>query len=148
MSVRTCVLCKALANKRCSGCKQVYYCSKQCQSNHWKQHKKECKGKKNMIPTSIPVESVGLGLAQLYVSFVLPIVPWQEIFPLLFIGSYAITGKEIQYLFVYAIMRLCVQKAFDIYIIGTQIIASCAIPIALNYKSQQPCSNDSITLFR
>lgn len=30
--------------KRCSGCKQTYYCSKKCQSEHWKKdHKLVCK---------------------------------------------------------------------------------------------------------
>ena len=28
--------------KRCSGCKRVFYCSKTCQKNHWKEHKPEC----------------------------------------------------------------------------------------------------------
>ena len=27
---------------RCSGCKQVYYCSKECQREHWKIHKQQC----------------------------------------------------------------------------------------------------------
>jgi len=31
-------------HKQCQGCNQVVYCSKKCQSLHWKkQHKKECK---------------------------------------------------------------------------------------------------------
>ena len=29
--------------KRCSGCKQTYYCSKECQTKHWQIHKKKCK---------------------------------------------------------------------------------------------------------
>jgi len=28
--------------KRCSGCKTVFYCSKTCQKNHWKEHKPDC----------------------------------------------------------------------------------------------------------
>lgn len=32
-------------HKKC-GCNQVVYCSKKCQSLHWKKHKKECKKKK------------------------------------------------------------------------------------------------------
>ncbi len=28
--------------KRCSGCHKVWYCSKECQTLHWKVHKKEC----------------------------------------------------------------------------------------------------------
>ena len=29
--------------KQCAGCKQAKYCSKECQINDWKQHKKDCK---------------------------------------------------------------------------------------------------------
>lgn len=27
---------------QCSKCKSVYYCSKECQIQHWKKHKKQC----------------------------------------------------------------------------------------------------------
>ena len=29
--------------KKCDGCKCVWYCDKECQNKHWKEHKKECK---------------------------------------------------------------------------------------------------------
>eukprot|EP01084_Bolivina_argentea_P139462 245334_1 len=29
--------------KKCSGCKQTYYCSQTCQVNHWHDHKSKCK---------------------------------------------------------------------------------------------------------
>ena len=32
--------------KRCNRCKQIVYCSKKCQTSHWKRHKKECKASK------------------------------------------------------------------------------------------------------
>lgn len=28
--------------KRCFGCKKVFYCGKQCQKQHWKEHKPHC----------------------------------------------------------------------------------------------------------
>eukprot|EP01084_Bolivina_argentea_P061489 112375_1 len=44
MESSECANCsKTNANKKCSGCKCTYYCSQQCQVNHWKSHKKECK---------------------------------------------------------------------------------------------------------
>ena len=33
---------RGVALKRCSGCKQAWYCSSQCQQAAWKQHKKVC----------------------------------------------------------------------------------------------------------
>ena len=33
----------AVSNKACTGCKVVYYCSRGCQVDHWKVHKKLCK---------------------------------------------------------------------------------------------------------
>jgi hypothetical protein len=32
----------AVSNKACTGCKVVYYCSRRCQVEHWKVHKKMC----------------------------------------------------------------------------------------------------------
>ena len=29
--------------KKCSGCEKVYYCSKECQRQDWKEHKKTCR---------------------------------------------------------------------------------------------------------
>ena len=31
------------SNKACTGCKVVYYCSRECQVAHWKVHKTLCK---------------------------------------------------------------------------------------------------------
>lgn len=40
----TCALChKACGNKKCSLCKNVYYCDSNCQKSHWKIHKNQCK---------------------------------------------------------------------------------------------------------
>eukprot|EP01084_Bolivina_argentea_P302278 521744_1 len=36
-----CKQCKK--TKKCGGCKFVYYCSRKCQTDHWKHHKAECK---------------------------------------------------------------------------------------------------------
>ncbi len=32
--------------KRCNRCKKIVYCSRNCQTSHWKMHKKECKASK------------------------------------------------------------------------------------------------------
>ena len=31
------------ALKKCTACKCVWYCDKECQNKHWKEHRKECK---------------------------------------------------------------------------------------------------------
>jgi hypothetical protein len=31
------------SKSQCSGCKLVYYCNKECQNAHWKQHRASCK---------------------------------------------------------------------------------------------------------
>ena len=43
-----CEKCEGNANKRCSGCRLVFYCSTACQKQDWKFHKVTCqKNKKN-----------------------------------------------------------------------------------------------------
>lgn len=43
-SLRVCAWCTSYSSPtlRCSLCKLVYYCDKQCQKLHWKKHKKVC----------------------------------------------------------------------------------------------------------
>jgi len=37
--------CKKQWEQRCGRCKKALYCSKECQVNHWKEHRKSCKKK-------------------------------------------------------------------------------------------------------
>jgi hypothetical protein len=37
-----CALCGAAATKRCSRCRAEWYCGRECQVKHWKQHKTLC----------------------------------------------------------------------------------------------------------
>lgn len=43
--------CTKSANKKCSKCRQAWYCSRECQTQHWKVHKACCKP--NSV-TSVP----------------------------------------------------------------------------------------------
>lgn len=38
----SCGSCGKDALSKCSRCKVIYYCSRQCQSSHWKEHQKKC----------------------------------------------------------------------------------------------------------
>ena len=38
-----CPVCNKVAETKCTGCKTVFYCNKDCQKKHWKTHKFECK---------------------------------------------------------------------------------------------------------
>ena len=42
-ALRTCNFCKKETSKRCSGCLLVWYCSKECQTAGWEDHRQECK---------------------------------------------------------------------------------------------------------
>jgi len=42
----SCEHCEEIAEKKCSGCYKVYYCSSRCQREHWKTHKVACRNKK------------------------------------------------------------------------------------------------------
>ena len=37
-----CVVCGGAASQRCSRCRKQRYCSKQCQLQHWPNHKPVC----------------------------------------------------------------------------------------------------------
>ena len=41
-----CILCSKEAKSQCSRCHKVRYCSRECQMDHWKEHKSLCKGGK------------------------------------------------------------------------------------------------------
>ena len=38
-----CPACARVAKTKCTGCKKVFYCGRECQKKHWKQHKFDCK---------------------------------------------------------------------------------------------------------
>lgn len=40
---KSCQLCSKRASQICGRCKEVYYCSTDCQKNHWRIHKIDCK---------------------------------------------------------------------------------------------------------
>ncbi|XP_051169947.1 SET domain-containing protein SmydA-8-like [Leptopilina boulardi] len=37
-----CAMCKSPAKQKCSGCKTIFYCSREHQKRHWKEHSKNC----------------------------------------------------------------------------------------------------------
>jgi hypothetical protein len=41
--VKLCKSCSLPASDVCAGCKAVYYCCRECQLAHWKEHKSYCK---------------------------------------------------------------------------------------------------------
>ena len=38
-----CPVCTKVAENKCTACKAVFYCSRDCQKKHWKTHKFDCK---------------------------------------------------------------------------------------------------------
>jgi len=40
--VGSCAICSASSDKRCVRCMQVYYCNREHQQQHWKNHKASC----------------------------------------------------------------------------------------------------------
>ena len=40
--VPKCPVCEKIADQRCSGCRRVFYCSRDCQVSHWQKHKTIC----------------------------------------------------------------------------------------------------------
>ena len=40
---KPCLLCNKLCDNICLRCKEAYYCSRDCQKEHWQVHKKNCR---------------------------------------------------------------------------------------------------------
>lgn len=49
-----CAFCNLDASKKCSRCKKVFYCSKQCQKNDWRNHKQTCQNPQFQHQQQIP----------------------------------------------------------------------------------------------
>jgi hypothetical protein len=47
--------CENMANQRCSRCKIAKYCSRECQKNHFKEHKLFCESEKQYV-VGIPMD--------------------------------------------------------------------------------------------
>ncbi len=39
-----CASCQKPAESKCTNCREVFYCARDCQKKHWKQHKFDCQG--------------------------------------------------------------------------------------------------------
>lgn len=57
-----CGVCGKGDAKRCAGCGKVGYCSKECQVEGWKEHKRDCgrryKPKKEVKAVGLPYETI------------------------------------------------------------------------------------------
>ena len=57
-----CGFCQSEATVKCSRCKSTYYCDRNCQKRHWKEHKKFCNnvdgGSKKEIPIVEPLDAI------------------------------------------------------------------------------------------
>ena len=53
---------KSDALKKCRNCKCVWYCDKDCQNKHWKEHKKECKRIKKILGKRGGKLDIGIGI--------------------------------------------------------------------------------------
>lgn len=55
--IRTCATCaEENPAKKCSKCRQVHYCDRECQRLHWFIHKKECN--RNVEDINIKMENI------------------------------------------------------------------------------------------
>lgn len=43
MESTACVNCGIPSKLKCTNCKNVFYCTKECQKDHWKKHKNNCR---------------------------------------------------------------------------------------------------------
>lgn len=52
--LRFCFVCQNLTTRKCSGCKAVYYCSRECQAHDWKIHQEKCSPPSPPFSPSLP----------------------------------------------------------------------------------------------
>ncbi|EPQ52052.1 hypothetical protein GLOTRDRAFT_122782 [Gloeophyllum trabeum ATCC 11539] len=56
LDAKDCAICGTMTRNKCSRCKKVYYCTKDCQRADWKSHKPTC-GKPDPAPASSPQDT-------------------------------------------------------------------------------------------
>ncbi|KIO16686.1 hypothetical protein M407DRAFT_33662, partial [Tulasnella calospora MUT 4182] len=54
-----CAVCTNEAKQRCSQCLSVYYCSRECQTNDWKEHKRSCRTLDGAAWEKFPIDMSG-----------------------------------------------------------------------------------------
>lgn len=54
-TMTSCLLCDQPASMHCSRCQTAHYCSRQCQVDHWSDHKRMCKG--TVVSESAKIEA-------------------------------------------------------------------------------------------
>ena len=90
-----CPVCTKVAENKCTACKAVFYCNRDCQKKHWKTHKFDCKSLpykvnfKKLLKTAHEINEV-IWLLMYYIDIVVQVGQSKEL------GKYVTAARDLK----------------------------------------------------
>ena len=88
-----CPVCTKVAENKCTACKAVFYCNRDCQKKHWKTHKFDCKSLPYKVNFKLSAQNCSNEVIQLlmyYIDIVFQVGQSKEL------GKYVTAARDLK----------------------------------------------------